>query len=99
VVEWLGDARTSRPLEFDDLTGPLGVASLTATSSLAAGEGGSLSIYFFGLPALVAIGSLIVPGAAGLLGSAAMNCKAMGMTAGEARGADASFSVAVGYGW
>ena len=92
-------ARTSKPLEFDDLTGPMAVASFTATSIIAGAEGGSLSIYFFGLPGLVALGSLIVPGAAGLLGSAALNCKAMGMTAGEVRGADASVSVAVGYGW
>jgi hypothetical protein len=91
-------ARTPEPLTFDDLTGPMAIAGFTATSSSLAYEGGSLTIYFFGLPTIVAVASLIVPGAAGMLGMAALQCRAIGMTAGETRGFDASISASIGYG-
>ena len=85
-------------LSFDDFTGPMLTASIAATSQLAAGQGGSLNLIFFGLPMLlsleVAVGG---PAALGLIVQAVAQAKGLGVTVGRAVGADASSSLCVGY--
>lgn len=85
-------------LSFDDFTGPMLVASIAATSQLAAGQGGSLNLIFFGLPMLlsveVAVGG---PAALGLIVQAVAQAKGLSVTVGRAVGADASSSLCVGY--
>lgn len=85
-------------LSFDDFTGPMVVASIAATSQLAAGQGGSLNLIFFGLPVLLSIEVAVGgPAALALIAQAVAQAKGLGVTVGRAVGADASCSLCVGY--
>lgn len=85
-------------LSFDDFTGPMLAASIAATSQLAAGQGGSLNLLFFGLPMLLSIEVAVGgPAALGLIVQAVGQAKGLSVTVGRAVGADASCSLCVGY--
>lgn len=92
-------ARTPQPLTLEDMKGPLAIVSFAGITGATANRGLTLTIYMLGLPGLVMIGNLMVPGALHWIGSSAGSCRAIGVMAGEGAGADVGMAIMTGYGW
>ena len=91
-------ARTSQPLTVEDMTGPLAILSFAfMPGQVTFNRGGTLTLYFLGLPYVSTIGSLWA-GPIAWLSNAATLARAMGTMAGEGRGIDVGVSLLTGYG-
>ena len=103
-------SRTSSPLTFDDMCGPMAVVGITGAvpnkfysdtfEALGVGklpQGLSFSVFLLGIPPGSAQ-TLISPGVVSKLMQVAQNARAICMSAGECVGLDASAGVSFGYG-
>ncbi len=92
-------ARSTGPLSFSDMVGPMCVVSGSAVGGMATlGQGMSASIYFLGIPTLPALTSFPIPLVINWIATGATAANAIGMMIGRAKGADAGISVEIGYG-
>lgn len=91
-------ARTSDPVTFEDMTGPICILSVSLVGRTGSvGEGGSASIYFLGIPAFCAITDVAVPLVLNWVATSAISARCVGMMYGRPLGAAAGLSIEIGY--